>query len=815
MSGREVADDLGATAGDLLRGPDLAMTLVDADGMISLGSPQAAALLGYPATKTRRISAVDLLATTKDREAVLAAGKRWAGQGWDGVLGLRHRDGHAVRVVLRVRPLAGPEGWAGWSVGAADALKVEQEAVDRAILEALFSQSPIAITVMDSELRHRRVNAAAERATALPADRLIGRRIGEVAPAVDAQTIEQVARQVRDTGEPVLDFRVRGRVPSNPDREGLWSGSSFRLTDPSGRVLGTCQTFFDISEGQRAQKRLRLLTQAGGRIGTTLDVGRTAQDLVDVLVPAFGDLAWVDLAEAVVEGDEPPKLLGAGHWHVRRAAVASADGRWPDGLPTVGEAPPPLPDLAALRRVQRGETVLLPDRASAIAAAEGHPDMVPLFVPEHGRSMVAAALFARGLVLGILVLWRTERTEPFHLEDANALAEIAARAALSVDNARRYTREHRANVALQKRLLPPATTDTPAAETAGFYVPAGGGAEISGDWYDVIPLPSLRVAVVAGDVAGHGLAATATMGRLRTAVDTLADLELQPEELLTRLDDLVQRLQSEAPHHEDAVYASCLYAVHDPVARRCTLASAGHPSPVVVRPDGTVQTVEVSAGPLLGVGGMPFEATTIDLEPGSLLALYTKGLIRRDDHDLDAGLRQLTESLAAFSDPDRDLGDIGHVLLGALCDVPPRDDIALLLTRTRAISPENTTSWEFPADAAVVADARSAVAHQLAAWELDELVFSTELMVSELVTNAVRYAGGPVGLRLIRENVLVCEVSDPSNTQPRLRRAQWSDEGGRGLFLVAQLATRWGSRYGHHGKTIWAEQALHTAAPRL
>ncbi|MER6924051.1 ATP-binding SpoIIE family protein phosphatase, partial [Streptomyces spiralis] len=324
---------------------------------------------------------------------------------------------------------------------------------------------------------------------------------------------------------------------------------------------------------------------------------------------------------------------------------------------------------------------------------------------------------------------------------------------------------------------------------------------------DVIPLPSFRVALAVGDVSGHGLYATATMGRLRTAVRTLADLELDPTELLTHLDDGVRQLagESDAQSHVDS---TCLYAVYDPISCLCQLASAGHPSPVVVRPDGTVKVVDVSPGPPLGVGGMPFETATVDLEPGSVLALYSKGLIERDAADVESGLRWLTESLAASYGSDRSLADVGRALLAGLGDGRQCDDIALLLARTRALPEESTASWEFTATPAVVSAAREAVARQLTDWGLDELVFTTELIVSELVTNAVRHAGGPIGLWLIRGDVLVCEVTDPSSTQPRLRRARWTDEGGRGLFLVAQLSLRWGSRYGRAGKTIWSEQAL-------
>ncbi|MFE1902934.1 SpoIIE family protein phosphatase [Streptomyces gardneri] len=804
-------NDRGTGAGEkgLPLEPYSATAWVDRVGTVQLWSAEAEALLGYPAKEVCGTPAVELLTTRGDREAALAGRDRpEVGQSWDGILGLRHRDGHEVRVALRVRPLTDREGRAGWSVSAGDARRIEREDIDRAVMRALFQQYPAPIAIMDDELRYRLLNGAAERALRHPGNQLIGRHVGADTSHIDSGTIDRVLRQVRETGEPVLGLPVRGSPPSGPDRDRMWSLSTFRLTDPTDRPLGTCQTYVDITDGYRAERRLELLTKAGAGMGATLDVARTAQELADVLVPALGDVAWVALSEAVLEGDEPPKMLGPGQWNLRRIGVAPPGDDWPTGLPAVGAVQPALPNHPLLRRIGQGETVLLPDRDSVIAAAEGHSELAPLFVPEHGHSAIAAPLFARGLVLGTVVVWRTRRPGPFGQEDADLLTEIASRAALGVDNARRYTREHRAAIALQQRLLPAATTDTPAAETVGFYVPAGGGAEIGGDWYDVIALPSFRVALVAGDVTGHGLPATATMGRLRTAVDTLADLELDPDELLTHLDDLVHQLQAEAPHQGDTVGASCLYAVYDPVTCQCTLASAGHPPPVVIRPDGTVESVEISPGPLLGVGGLPFEATTFDLEPGSIVAVYTKGVIYRDDHDPDAGLRRLTDRLARFAGPGRGLDGAGHELLRSLGDAPARDDMALLLARTRAIDPGNTTTWEFPADASVVAAARKAAAGQLAAWGLDEVSFTTELVVSELVTNAVRYAGGPIGMRLIRENVLVCEVNDPSNTQPRLRRARWSDEGGRGLFLIAQLTTRWGSRYTRSGKTIWTEQPL-------
>ncbi|MGW9595399.1 ATP-binding SpoIIE family protein phosphatase [Streptomyces chartreusis] len=536
-----------------------------------------------------------------------------------------------------------------------------------------------------------------------------------------------------------------------------------------------------------------------------------AQDLVDTLVPDFGDLANVELAEAVLVGDEPPRMMGGGEMHWRRVAVASESGQWPMDLLQPGQAIPRLPDSSTVRNFQRGDSVMMADRIGVTTALKGDPALIKALLPDAAKSMVAAPLFARDLVLGNLVVWRTDRYAPFDQEDADLLSEIAAWAALTVDNARRYTREHRTATALQRRLLPKATTNTRAAETAGSYAPASGGAEIGGDWFDVLPLPSLRVAMVMGDVLGHGLHATATMGRLRAAVQTLADLELEPDELLTRVDNLVQHIVAEAPPGlRDTVGASCLYAAYDPVTGRCSLASAGHPPPLLFRPDGTTELIDVEPGPPLGVGGMPFEVTTVEIEPESILALYTDGLTMQEHHDPGLGTQQLADKLTAHVS-DRQyssLQDIGDSVLRSLARIPPRDDMTLLLARIRRMPEDSSASWNFEADPAVISEARKMVARQLAHWNLDDLNFTTEMIVSELLTNAVRYGGPPITVRLLRDTVLVCEVSDGSNTSPRLLRARSMDEGGRGLFLVAQLSQRWGSRYGRSGKTIWAEQHL-------
>ncbi|MER5185502.1 SpoIIE family protein phosphatase [Streptomyces sp. NPDC002896] len=711
---------------------------------------------------------------------------------------LWHQCGVTIDVTFRTTKV---EGSAEVLVLVAPTHHVADHEQGAALLRALSAQDRITIALHDTDLTTVQTNATPDPPDGRPVQP--GTRLCDVLCTEDADSLEAVLRQVLETGVPVVRRNQQVSWRHDPARRHTLSLSAFRLEDVRGRPTGVAALYIDSAD-HRARRHLDLAREVAERVGGSLDVVRTAQALADVLVPAFGDLAAVDLAHSVFDGEEPAKQPGGGE--MGNAALAPAAAVWPAGIKR-GDPVPPFPDHPLLRSFRRGETVVF--SLDDFIAMVGDPQLVEYLVPKDAHSVMVAPLHARGLTLGAISAWRCGRSDPFTEDEADLMKQIASRGALAIDNARRYTREHRAAVALQLLLLPPATTDTPAAETASAYLPAGGGAEISGDWYDAISLPSLRLALVAGDVIGHGMPASVTMGRLRTAIQTLADLELEPDELLTRIADLVQRLAAEAPPGDhDIVGATCLYAVYDPVTRRCAIASAGHPPPVLLRPDGTAEAVGISPGPPLALSGMPYESTMIDLEPGSVLALYTDGLVEQRDRDIDQGLQRLTEALAAYCRPDRALDETGRALLADLTDQAPRDDATLLLARTRAVPAENTAHWEIPADPAAVSKAREWITRQLTMWGLDDLLFTTELIVSELVTNAIRYGRPPMDLRLIRHNVLVCEVTDSSSTQPRLRRARTTDEGGRGLFLVAQLGGRWGCRHGQNGKTIWSEQAI-------
>ncbi|WP_431982216.1 SpoIIE family protein phosphatase [Streptomyces qinglanensis] len=644
------------------------------------------------------------------------------------------------------------------------------------------------------------------------------RRLLDLPPGTERRHVGEL-----DLAEGIARLLVSGEPVTD---EVLLSGDrllavNIRPTSRHGGALGSVVTLRDTTElsavsgrAQVARERLKLLYESGVRIGTTLDVARTARELAQVAVPGFADLAAVDLLDEVVRGQEPAPQAQR---RVRRVAV----GERPEGLPLyeVGEAIVFRPGSPQARALDAERAVLEADLHHAEEWLRHDPERARRTLEFGVHSLITVPLRARGVILGIAHFWRSGDSPAFDEDDVSFSEELATRAAVAVDNARRYTREHAMAVTLQRSLLPRGLPKQAALEAAWRYVPAEAG--VGGDWFDVIPLSGTRVALVVGDVVGHGLHAAATMGRLRTAVHNFSTLDLPPDELLAHLDELVARIDDEESdadasgrQYEGVAGATCLYAVYDPVTGSCTLARAGHHCPAVVYPDGTVSYADVPASPPLGLGGHPFETTELHLPEGAQLVLYTDGLVESRDRDIDTGLEILRTVLeeAAGAGPE----ETARAVAGSVMPAHPSDDVALLVARIRRLAPDQVAKWQVDPDPAAVAPVRAACAARLREWGLEEIGHTTELILSELITNAIRYGKEPIQVRLLHdEESLICEVSDGSGTSPHLRRASTTDEGGRGLFLVAQFAQRWGTRYISGGKVIWTEQQLRGDSARL
>ncbi|MFF3957648.1 SpoIIE family protein phosphatase [Streptomyces sp. NPDC001890] len=648
------------------------------------------------------------------------------------------------------------------------------------------------VLIIGADQRLTLANDEARRLLDLPRD-AEGRAVAELGLAADTAGLLVSGRTVTDE---VL--RAGNRMLA----------VNLRPTDTHGGPPGTVVTLRDTTElravtGQAefATERLLLLYEAGARIGTTLDVTRTAQELTEVATPGFADAATVDLADPVLSGDEPVTPDGA-TLAMRRTAVAAVRADHP--LYPLGHVVAFVPNRTRAMRVHSDDADLKHD-FTTLGWRNWDPAVAEQLREQGFHSLISVPLHARGMVMGMANFWRSGDSEPFDDDDMSFAEELVARAAVGVDNARRYTREHALAVTLQRSLLPRGLPEQNALDVAYRYLPAYEG--VGGDWFDVIPLSGARVALVVGDVVGHGLHAAATMGRLRTGVHNFSSLDPTPDELLGHLDEMVMRIDRDeaADGGAEIAGATCLYAIYDAVSGNCTVARAGHPGPVLVLPDGTVDFPEVPTGLPLGIGGMPFEAAEFHVPEGSRLVLYTDGLVERRGRDLDTGLAQLRDSLAGR---DRTPEETCDDVLGALLNARPDDDIALLVARTHRLDPDQVAQWAVATDPAAVAGVRKNVSQWLADRGLEEEAFATELILSELVTNAVRYGTAPIEVRLLYDRNLICEVSDSSSTSPHLRYAATTDEGGRGLFLVAQFAERWGTRYTETGKVIWSEQAV-------
>ncbi|WP_159026559.1 ATP-binding SpoIIE family protein phosphatase [Streptomyces vietnamensis] len=599
----------------------------------------------------------------------------------------------------------------------------------------------------------------------------------------------------------------------------------------AGEPVGQAHILVDNAREELARERLRPVNEVGLWLGGgRFDVRETAQRLAEFVVPRLCDYAHVDLFEFVVGTGEPDPDAVASGLPLLRAATATA-GRPPiRTVSDVGEADAfaSLPGGPVLRALASRRPVLLTGEELASAAADSGNTRVAAVARGHVRSWLAVPMHVGELPLGVVVLVRFEDsleqplTDPlkaaqrFDSDDVATAAEIVQQAGIAIDHARLHARDQARALDLQRLMLPGLLPSLlPGASTVDVayrHLPARGPGGLGGAWYDVIRLSGSRTVLVVGDAPGEGLQAAVYVPRMRTATRALAYEDLSPEEVLTRLDAMVKRFVAEFAHTGSGpIGSTCLFATFDPIKQELSLASAGHPVPVIRAAGQGVRAVDMPVGHPFGVPGTPYESTVMPWTDGDVLVLSTKGLGSTDADGRPEALLAALSSLvppagpdAAQTDPTGMCDQLINLLgpSGRLCDA------VLMAARLRSLGPEFHAGWDLASDSREVGRARTLVTEQLHAWDLADLEFGTQLIVSELVTNALRYGKPPIQLRLIRDEGLTCEVTDGSSTSPHVRHAAETDEGGRGLYMIAQLADLWGTRYHDRGKTIWARQPL-------
>ncbi|MFB7540272.1 SpoIIE family protein phosphatase [Streptomyces zaomyceticus] len=656
----------------------IALWREDADGHIVEWSLAAQDLLGHRPEHVLGRLAAPLLVPDANRElAERLTDRVQAGETMVGTLPVRHRDGHSIAMEMWIVPAADPEGRPGAMLIAVETSEVLRMRENLAAMESLFTQSPIGLALLGPDLRFLRVNDALARMNGVPAAEHVGHRLTEVVPGVNAASLESLMRQVLESGHAVVDARRVGRTPADPDRDHIWSCSYAPLLDRSDdrRSLGLIASLVDITESQeahteveRARHRFALLAEAGARIGTTLDLKQTAEETVRFLVPQLADSADVQMLESVLEPDDP---VASTRGVLRRIAARFPDPTAPTSLLAPGQTFQIPLDSVYEQVVAHGRPTNLYTSDLPKLFTDPRTEALRTYFATRIGSARLVPMVARGKVLGSVTVTRLRTREPFDAQDCVLIDEVVARAALNIDNARLYTNQREAALTLQRSLMNRALPAATGLELTGRYLPASAH-DVGGDWFDVIALPGGRTGLVIGDVMGHGIHAAAVMGQLRTAVRTLARHDVPPAQMLSSLDAAVSDIG------EDTM-ATCVYAVHDPATGGWAIARAGHPPPAVATPDGTITFLDGPPGTPLGTGAHDFGTQEVVLPRGSLLVLYTDGLIEARERDLDEGMRQLARALRHL---DRPLDELCDEVLERLLAAPAQDDVAMLLART-------------------------------------------------------------------------------------------------------------------------------------
>ena len=825
-------DTAEVTVTSLLDRLEVGVVMLDPRGRVLLWSPVAEAILGWPGERVIGRPFSDLLVhedqPTTDGTGVVnnqaaGPGALWEGDGeqlyaallrehsWRGPLWLRRKDAPPLHIEAQVHLLIDSSGQPFVLASIIEMSRLRKVEQDLAALDALYGSTHVGVAIFDTDKRYVRANEALARMHGRPVTDLLGRTVRDLLPEPVASELSALQDDVLRTGRPVVDKTVSGVFD-----EGVRTVSYARLTDRDGEVMGVSATVMDVTERvaamekiEKARQRLKLLDDVGVALGELLDAERISEQLASYLVPRFADYAGVMLHEAVLKGGELPEPPADVSPLVLLGAASRDRGPLVDQLFHPGMRIPFEPISLFRTVMETGEPRLLTSeeefRAAALPGGPRGEAAARLGI----HTTIAAPLSARGRALGLMVVGRAGDSDAYDEDDLALAMELASRGGISLENARLYTRERETALMLQRGLLPQRVPSPPGVRIAYRYVPGSRGTEVGGDWFDVIHLAGGRLALVVGDVMGHGLRAAATMGRMRTAVRTLAGLDLPPADLLRRVNDLADDL---SPGPEFPLMATCLYAVYDPSTRRCSLAKAGHVPPVLITLDEqderwTARPLDLPSGAPFGVGDVQFEEREEEVAEGTVLVLYTDGLIETRDEDIGVGLSRLCERLERTG-RHFDLEEVCDDLLASVGSEIEADDVSVLMAQLGELPEGSSVSWRFPAEPAAVREVRATVRRTLRDWGLQDVADTATLLVSELVTNSLRHASGPIGVRMVRGTSLLVEVSDPLPEPPRERQVRDTDEGGRGMQLVSGESRRWGTRHGPLGKTVWFELTL-------
>ncbi|TXS81267.1 SpoIIE family protein phosphatase [Streptomyces sp. sk2.1] len=549
------------------------------------------------------------------------------------------------------------------------------------VLAALVGGTTAGVGVLDTGLRFLYVNPALERINGIPAAEHIGRTVAEVLPLVDAG--EDMMLAVLADGKP-REITSSGFTEATGGVRRYWHGAFHRL-ETGGRVVGLAGIVLEVTasdqgwrELERARRHIGLLDTAAARIGTTLDMDTTCAELADLVVPGLADLATVEVFPPDVAA--PVRPAPPGVLRLRRAALTAVPALRDElrGFGLTGEYID-YQEGAAVQRCLASNLPVVENLTGdeQLLRSAPAPERVAAYRALGMHSAVIVPVAVRGGPLGVLGLIRSGDSPVFTDEDVVVARELAARAAVDLDHARRYAHEHTIALELQRSLLSEPRPPHPHIEIATRYLPADRSVLVGGDWFDVIPLRDGRHLKAMGDVMGHGVEAAVAMSHYRSLLRMFADDELPPHRILERLDRMVERSGLDRA-------ATCLLAVVDRFGGACEMASAGHLPPVLIDPlTGARVCTEVAVGPPLGTGFGGYRSTLVEFDPGSVLFLYTDGLVERRGEDIDTSLARLEDLTMPRSGSLDDLLDEVLERFGPGAE----DDIAVLASRTRPRAP--------------------------------------------------------------------------------------------------------------------------------